>query len=86
VLLFLHAGFMITGRSLMAAGVAVARLGRNNPWWLRIHKAAGPGGFSAVPGLSTAFYMVAESSDKHLDVLHARAGAAVIPPVWCLQG
>ncbi|MCK7504898.1 MAG: hypothetical protein MZV70_12965 [Desulfobacterales bacterium] len=42
VLLYLHAGFMIAGLTLMTAGVTVARLARKRPRWLRGHRALGP--------------------------------------------
>jgi hypothetical protein len=79
VLLHLHAGFMITGMALMTAGVFIARSMRKHPWWLRRHRALGVCGvLSIVLGFLTAVYMVAESGDKHFEVLHAYAGAVVI--------
>jgi Eukaryotic cytochrome b561 len=79
VLLYLHAGFMITGLSLMAAGVTVARLMRKKPWWLDSHRALGAGGsLSVVGGFATALYMVAGSGDPHFQVLHAWVGTLVV--------
>jgi lysylphosphatidylglycerol synthetase-like protein (DUF2156 family) len=58
VLLYLHAGFMIAGLTLMTAGVTVARLMRKNPWWLRGHRALGAcGSLSVVGGFATALTM-----------------------------
>lgn len=79
MLLYLHAGFMITGLSLMAAGVTVARLMRKKPWWLRCHRALGTcGALSVVCGFATALTMVAQSGEEHFEVLHAYVGAVVI--------
>jgi len=79
VLLYLHAGFMITGMSLMTAGVFIARYMRKKPWWLRSHRALGICGVLSIAlGFSTAVYMVAASGDEHFAVLHAWAGAVVI--------
>lgn len=79
VLLYLHAGFMIAGLTLMAAGVAVARLMRKKPWWLRCHRALGAcGSLSAVGGFSTALAMVADFGGPHFQVLHAWVGALVV--------
>jgi hypothetical protein len=79
VLLYLHAGFMIAGLTLMTAGVTVARLMRKNPWWLRGHRALGAcGSLSVVGGFAMALTMVAQSGEEHFGVLHAYVGAAVI--------
>jgi hypothetical protein len=79
VLLYLHAGFMITALSLMTAGVTVARLMRKKPRWLRCHRALGAcGSLSVIGGFATALTMVAMSGDKHFEVLHAYGGAVVI--------
>jgi len=79
VLLYLHAGFMITGMVLMTAGVFIARFMRKKPWWLRSHKALGICGVLSIAlGFSTAVNMVAASGDEHFDVLHAYVGAVVI--------
>jgi len=79
VFLYLHAGFMITGLSLMAAGVTVARLMRKNPWWLRCHRALGAcGSLSVVGGFATALYMVAIDGGPHFEVLHAWVGSLVV--------
>ena len=79
MLLYLHAGFMITGLSLMTAGVAVARLMRTKPWWLRCHRALGAcGALSVICGFATALTMVTMSGEEHFAVLHAYAGAVVI--------
>ena len=79
MLLYLHAGFMIAGLSLMTAGVIVARLMRKKPWWLRGHRALGAcGSLSVVGGFATALYMVAQSGEGHFGVLHAYVGAVVI--------
>jgi Eukaryotic cytochrome b561 len=79
VLLYLHAGFMITGLTLMMAGVFIARFMRKKPWWLRVHRAVGIcGALSIALGFSTAVYMVAASGDEHFEVLHAWAGAVII--------
>lgn len=79
MLLYLHAGFMITALSLMTAGVTVARLMRKKPWWLRCHRALGAcGSLSVIGGFATALTMVAMSGDKHFEVLHAYWGAVVI--------
>jgi hypothetical protein len=79
VFLYLHAGFMIAGLTLMTAGVTVARLMRKNPWWLRGHRALGAcGSLSVVGGFATALYMVAQSGEGHFGVLHAYVGAVVI--------
>ena len=79
MLLYLHAGFMITGLSLMTAGVAVARLMRKKPWWLRCHRALGAcGALSVICGFATALTMVTMSGEEHFAVLHAYAGAVVI--------
>ena len=79
MLLYLHAGFMITGLALMTAGVFIARLMRKKPWWLRSHRAMGTcGALSIALGFSTAVYMVAASGDEHFEVLHAWAGAVII--------
>ena len=79
MLLYFHAGFMITGLSLMTAGVTVARFMRKKPWWLRCHRALGAcGALSVVGGFATALYMVALSGEEHFAVLHAYVGAVVI--------
>jgi uncharacterized membrane protein YfcA len=79
VLLYLHAGFMITGMTLMTAGVFIARFMRKKPWWLRSHRALGICGVLSIAlGFSTAVYMVAQSGDEHFEVLHAYAGAVVV--------
>jgi cytochrome bd-type quinol oxidase subunit 1 len=79
MLLYLHAGFMITGLALMTAGVSIARIMRKKPWWLRRHRALGICGVLSIAlGFSTAIYMVAQSGDEHFEVLHAYAGAVVI--------
>lgn len=79
MLLYLHAGFMITALSLMTAGVTVARLMRKKPWWLRCHRALGAcGSLSVIGGFATALTMVAMSGDEHFEVLHAYGGAVVI--------
>ncbi len=79
MLLVPHAGFMITGMALMAAGVVIARTMRTRPWWLRGHRALGICGVvSILLGFLAAVYMVAESGDKHFSVLHAYAGALAI--------
>lgn len=79
MLLYLHAGFMITGLALMTAGVFIARFMRKKPWWLRSHRALGICGVLSIAlGFSTAVYMVAASGDEHFVVLHAWAGAVVI--------
>jgi len=76
VLLYLHAGFMIAGLVLMAAGVTVARLMRKRPWWLRGHRALGAcGAISVLCGLSAAVAMVAGFGGPHFQVLHAWVGA-----------
>jgi uncharacterized membrane protein YfcA len=70
---------MITGMSLMTAGVFIARYMRKKPWWLRSHRALGICGVLSIAlGFSTAVYMVAASGDEHFAVLHAWAGAVVI--------
>ena len=77
--LYLHAGFMITGLSLMAAGVTVARLMRKKPWWLRGHRALGAcGSLSVAGGFVTALVMVDGFGGPHFQVLHAWAGALVV--------
>ncbi len=79
MLLYPHAGFMMTGIVLMAAGVFIARCRRARPGWLRRHRALGIGGaVSIVLGFLAALYMVAESGDEHFSVLHAYAGALAI--------
>jgi hypothetical protein len=79
VLLYLHAGFMITGMALMASGVCIARFMRKHPWWLLSHRALGICGVLSIAlGFATAVYMVAESGDGHFGVLHAYAGVVVI--------
>jgi hypothetical protein len=79
VLLYLHAGFMIAGLSLMTAGVTVARLMRKNPWWLRGHRVLGAcGSLSVVGGFATALFMVADNGGPHFEVLHAWVGALVV--------
>ena len=79
MLLYLHAGFMITALSLMTAGVTVARLMRKKPWWLRCHRVLGAcGSLSVIGGFATALTMVAMSGDEHFEVLHAYGGAVVI--------
>ncbi len=79
MLLYPHAGFMITGMVLMAAGVFIARSMRTRPWWLRRHRMLGICGvLSIVLGFLAAVYMVAESGDDHFVVLHAWAGALAI--------
>ena len=79
MLLYLHAGFMIAGLSLMTAGVIVARLMRKKPWWLRGHRALGAcGSLSVVGGFATALTMVADFGGPHFQVIHAWAGALVV--------
>jgi hypothetical protein len=79
MLLYPHAGFMITGMVLMAAGVFIARFMRTHSWWLRRHRALGIcGALSIIFGFLAAVYMVAESGDEHFAVLHAYAGALAI--------
>lgn len=79
MLLYFHAGFMITGLVLVAAGVTVARLMRRRPWWLRGHRAMGVcGTLAVVAGFSTAVYMVADFGGPHFEVLHAWVGALVM--------
>jgi len=79
VLLYLHAGFMITGLSLMTAGVTVARLMRKKTWWLRCHRVLGAcGSLSIVGGFATALYMVADFGGPHFEVLHAWVGSLVV--------
>lgn len=79
MLLYLHAGFMIAGLVLMTAGVSIARLMRQRPWWLRGHRALGAcGSLSVVGGLSAAVYMVADFGGPHFQVLHAWVGAVVV--------
>jgi hypothetical protein len=78
VLLYLHAGFMVAGLLLMAAGVAVARLMRKNSWWLRSHRVLGAcGAFSVLCGISAAVAMVAGFGGPHFQVLHAWVGLIV---------
>jgi hypothetical protein len=70
---------MITGMSLMTAGVFIARYMRKTPWWLRSHRALGICGVLSIAlGFSTAVYMVAASGDEHFEAIHAWAGAVVI--------
>ncbi len=77
MLLYPHAGFMITGMVLMAAGVFIARSMRTR--WLRRHRMLGICGvLSIVLGFLAAVYMVAESGDDHFAVLHAWAGVLAI--------
>jgi hypothetical protein len=79
MLLYLHAGFMIAGLSLMAAGVTVAHLMRKRPWWLRGHRVLGAcGSLSVVGGFATALYMVANNGGPHFEVLHAWVGVLVV--------
>ena len=79
MLLYLHAGFMIAGLTLMTAGVTVARLMRKKPWWLRCHRALGAcGSLSVIGGFSTALIMVADFGGPHFQVLHAWVGALVV--------
>lgn len=79
MLLTVHAGLMITGFALMAAGVSVARLMRNKPRWLRNHRALGIGGPLAVAaGFSVAVCMVADGGGPHFQMLHAYLGALVM--------
>lgn len=79
MLLYLHAGFMITGLSLMTAGVTVARLMRKKTWWLRCHRVLGAcGSLSIVGGFATALYMVADFGGPHFEVLHAWVGSLVV--------
>jgi len=70
---------MITGLSLMTAGVTVARLMRKKTWWLRCHRALGAcGSLSIVGGFATALYMVADFGGPHFEVLHAWVGSLVV--------
>ena len=70
---------MISGLSLMTAGVTVARLMRKRPWWLRGHRGLGVcGSLSVVGGFATALYMVADNGGPHFEVLHAWVGALVV--------
>lgn len=79
MLLYLHAGLMITGLSLMAAGVAIARRLRRKPWWLRAHRALGAcGALSVAGGLAAAVAFVAGFGGPHFDVLHAWVGALAV--------
>lgn len=78
MLLYLHAGFMIAGFVLMAAGVTVARLMRKRSWWLRGHRALGAcGALSGLCGISAAVAMVAGFGGPHFQVLHAWVGLIV---------
>jgi hypothetical protein len=79
VFLYFHAGFMIAGLVLMTAGVTVARLMRNKPWWLRGHRVLGAcGSLSVAGGFATALAMVSVSGGPHFEVLHAWVGALVV--------
>ncbi len=79
MLLYLHAGFMIAGLVLMAAGVAVARRMRKRPWWLRGHRALGAcGSISVLCGFAAALTLVAGFGGPHFQVPHTWAGAAVV--------
>jgi len=70
---------MITGLSLMTAGVTVARLMRKKTWWLRCHRVLGAcGSLSIVGGFATALYMVADFGGPHFEVLHAWVGSLVV--------
>ena len=78
MLLYLHAGFMIAGFVLMAAGVTVARLMRKRSWWLRGHRTLGAcGALSVFCGISAAVAMVAGFGGPHFQVLHAWVGLIV---------
>lgn len=76
---YLHVGTMGTGFLMMAAGAGIARLQRQQRWWLKAHKTFGiMGSFVMLLGLVAALLMVDQSDGGHIRVPHAWVGLVMV--------
>lgn len=77
-LLFYHAGLVIAGFIVAAAGITVARYMKRKSWWLATHRGlASAGIFLILSGIIVAIIKVKLRGGSHLAFPHAYVGAAI---------
>lgn len=75
MLIIAHLSLMIAGSLCLAAGIGMARYGRQKKYWLRWHKNFNITGLCLlVTGASMAFVNVVLSNDRHLAWVHQWVG------------
>ena len=78
MLLFTHAGLMVSGFLLMVAGMAAARYLRGKGWWLKAHRRLVLGGFLAVIlGFFAEALQLSLDGNSHFTVPHAHLGVLI---------
>lgn len=75
MLLYIHAGFMITGFIMVVSAIVIAATARKKKWWLKIHKAiATAAGMTIFMGIVSAFILAASNTGAHFTKPHAFIG------------
>ena len=73
---FYHVGFMGAGFLALFIGGVVARYGKRQRWWLKVHRGLAYGG--VLMALAGFAFMFIGKTDSHFRVPHAWLGAVVI--------
>jgi hypothetical protein len=75
ILLYVHAGIMITGFIMVLSAVLIAAKARKKRWWLKTHKTiATVAGIAIFGGIVSAFILVTINTGEHFAKPHAFAG------------
>ena len=74
-----HGALMSTSFLLLLVGMFFPRYFKRKKWWLKIHRRIGIiGGVIGVVGVGMAVYMIAQTTQMHLRVLHSYIGGITI--------
>jgi hypothetical protein len=84
-MIIIHAGFMLAGLVVLAAGIVIAMGMRRKRWWLTVHRRLGSAGALCVLlGFVAAISMVfLRQTGQHFAVPHAWLGIIVVLFVAC---
>ncbi len=83
-MIIIHAGFMLAGLVVLAAGVVIAMGMRRKRWWLTVHRRLGSAGALCVLlGFVAAISTVSRQTGQHFSVPHAWLGIIVVLFVAC---